>query len=80
MIYLGAGIDKKEDPFSGLVMGWTGQVCDIYLGDVADQKGFDYQEFNARFGECFDFQPNKIYFWYPKYWWRSAVPILFLGR
>ncbi len=79
LVYLGAGIDKKADIFSGLINSWTGQVCDIYLGNIADKKGFDYQEFEARFKNCFSFKPDKIYFWYPKYWRRSSVPILFLN-
>ncbi len=78
LIYLGAWIDLKEDLFSGEILSLNNKVCNIYLGDITDTKGFDFSGFEYKLSRCFNFEPNHLYFYYPKYWYRSAVPILFL--
>ena len=78
MVYLGAGIDKKDDVFSGVIATFSGQVCDIYLGKVVSKEGFDIDKFNSKLSECVDYKPANIYFYFPKYWRRASVPILFL--
>ncbi len=79
LVYLGAGIDKKTDPLSGLINTFDkNKVCYIYLWNVVDKKGLDMHKFNEKVNDCFDFVPNNIYFYFPKYWWRASIPILFL--